>query len=212
MKNTKSNTRTRILLVDDHAVMRLGLAALLRTQKDLDVIGDVGDGQSALDFARSAHPDVIIMDLMMPGIGGVETTRRLLELDPAFRILILTTFGNSDDLAHALETGAKGALLKTADLPDLVAAIQTVAQGDRFVSPEIRQILATNPPVPELSERQAAVLDSITRGLSNDDIARLMNISVARVKEHLNTLFAKLGAANRTEAVAIALRKHLLKI
>ena len=206
------NDKIKILLVDDHAVMRLGLVALLKTQRNLNVIGNVGDGESALDFVKRAKPDVIIMDLMMPGMSGVETTRRLLEIDPSLHILILTTYGTADDLAHALEAGARGALLKTADLPDLVAAIQLVAQGKSFVSPEIQQIMMTDPPIPELSEQQTNVLDSIIRGLSNDQIALQLNISKGRVKEHLNTLYNKLGAANRTEAVAIALRKQLLKI
>ena len=208
----KPNTKIEILLVDDHAIIRQGLAALLKTQRDFTIIGDVGDGPSALEFVKSRRPDVIIMDLMMPGMSGVETTRRLLEFDPSLQVLILTTYGTSDDLAHALEAGAHGAILKASYLPDLVKAIQKVANGKQFVSAEIQKILMTDPPVPELSERQITVLNSVTRGLSNDDIARQMNISVTRVKEHLNTLFSKLGAANRAEAVAIALRKQLLKI
>lgn len=208
----KPSSRTKILLVDDHAVMRLGLAALLKTQKDLNVIGDVGDGEAALEFVKSARPDVIIMDLMMPGLSGVETTRRLLAFDPSLRILVLTTYGTSNDLACALDAGASGALLKTADLPDLVDAIRKIAQGGCYTSPEIQKILMTDPPISDLSEQQAKVLDSITRGLSNDDIALQLGISVPRVKEHITTLFSKLGAANRAEAVAIALRKHLLRI
>ena len=208
----KPNTRIKILLVDDHAVMRLGLAALLKTQKDLNVIGDVGDGKAALEFVKSARPDVIIMDLMMPDLSGVETTRRLLAIDPSLRILVLTTYGTSNDLACALEAGASGALLKTADLPDLVDAIHKIAQGGCYTSPEIQKILMTDPPISGLSEQQSKVLDSITRGLSNDDIARQLGISVPRVKEHIATLFSKLGAANRTEAAAIALRKLIVKL
>jgi len=208
----KTKEKIKVLLVDDHAVMRLGLAALLKTQKELEVVGDVGDGESALTFVATHETDVVIMDLMMPGMDGVETTRRILEKRPEVRILILTTYGTSDDIAHALDAGASGALLKTADLPELVAAIKAITGGGRVLSPEIEQILATDPPIPELSERQTAILASVTRGLSNEDIAKQLGISLQRVKEHVNAILTKLGAANRAEAVAIALRKHLLKI
>ena len=208
----KAKERLKVLLVDDHAVMRLGLAALLRTQKDLDVVGDVGDGVSALAFVAAHETDVVIMDLMMPGLDGVETTRQLRAEHPETHVLVLTTYGTSDDIAHALDAGASGALLKTADLPDLVSAIRGVASDNRILSAEIEQILATDPPIPGLSERQSDILASVTRGLSNEDIAKQLGISLQRVKEHVNAILSKLGAANRAEAVAIALRKHLLKI
>ena len=208
----KAKERIKVLLVDDHAVMRLGLAALLKTQKDFDVVGDVGDGESALAFVTAHETDVVIMDLMMPGLDGVETTRRLRAEHPETHVLVLTTYGTSDDIAHALDAGASGALLKTADLPDLVSAIRGVASGNRILSAEIEQILATDPPIPGLSERQSDILASVTRGLSNEDISKQLGISLQRVKEHVNAILTKLGAANRAEAVAIALRKHLLKI
>ena len=208
----KAKEKIKVLLVDDHAVMRLGLAALLKTQKDLDVVGDVGDGESALAFVATHETDVVIMDLMMPGLDGVETTRRLRAEHPETHVLVLTTYGTSDDIAHALDAGASGALLKTADLPDLVSAFRGVASGNRILSAEIEQILATDPPIPGLSERQSDILASVTRGLSNEDIAKQLGISLQRVKEHVNAILTKLGAANRAEAVGIALRKHLLKI
>ena len=208
----KAKERIKVLLVDDHAVMRLGLAALLKTQKDLDVVGDVGDGESALAFVAAHEADVVIMDLMMPGLDGVETTRRLRAEHPETHVLVLTTYGTSDDIAHALDAGASGALLKTADLPDLVSAIRGVASGNRILSAEIEQILATDPPIPGLSERQSDILASVTRGLSNEDIAKQLGISLQRVKEHVNAILTKLGAANRAEAVAIALRKYLIKL
>ena len=203
---------TTILLVDDHAVMRMGLASLLETCKDIEVIGDTGDGQTAIRKALKLRPDVIIMDLMMPEMDGIETTRRLIAKWPEANVLILTTFATSDGISHALEAGAKGAILKNSDLKGLLAAIKDVSEGKRHCSAEIEQIMTKDPPVPELSSRQLEILSSIVRGLSNPDIALQLGISLPMVKEHLSTIFAKLGVANRTEAVVVALRKQLLKV
>lgn len=203
---------TTILLVDDHAVMRMGLVSLLETCRDVEVIGDTGDGESAIRKALKLRPDVVIMDLMMPEMDGVETTRRLLEKWPGANVLVLTTFATSDGISRALEAGAKGAILKNSDLKGLRAAIHDVAEGKRHCSAEVEQIMTDDPPIPELSLRQLEILNSIVRGLSNPDIARQLGISLPMVKEHLTSLFAKLGVANRTEAVALALRKQLLKI
>ena len=205
-------SKIKVLIVDDHAIMRNGLASLLRTRKEIDVIGDAGDGASGIRKAVKLKPDVVIMDLMMPDMDGSEATRQMLQKLPEVKVLIFTTFGTADGIGHALAAGANGAILKNVELPELVAAIKTVASGGRALSPEIEQILTDDPPVPELSTRQTEILNSIIRGLSNDDIARQLGISVPMVKEHVNAIFAKLGAANRAEAVAIALRKHLLKI
>ena len=205
-------TPIKILLIDDHSVMRMGLAALLGTQKDLQIVGDAGDGETGIRKALKLRPDVVIMDLMMPVMDGVATTRELLAKMPEAKVLILPTFGSSDGIAHALESGAKGAIMKTADLAELLDAIRTVARGERSVAPEIEQILTEDPPVPELSPRQTDIMKSVMRGLTNEDIAKQLGISLPMVKEHVKALFAKIGAANRTEAVAIALRKHLLKI
>lgn len=201
-----------IYLIDDHAVMRRGLASLLGTQQGFRVVGDSGHAQAGIREAAALKPDVVIMDLLMPEMDGVEATRRLKTACPEIQILILTTFGSADGLGHALAAGASGALVKTAELPELLAAIRTTASGGRTISPEIEQILADDPPIPELTPRQKEVLASVTRGLTNEDIGRQLGLSLATVKDYLNTTFAKIGAANRAEAVAIALRKHLLKI
>lgn len=201
-----------VLLVDDHAVMRMGLVSLLRTCPELVVTGEAGDGESGLRTALEARPDVIIADLMMPGMDGITFTRELLARWPQAKVLILTTFGSSDALAHALQAGARGVVLKSADLAELRQAIAAVAGGQSYVSDEIEQILSNDPPLPELTRRQREILDSCVRGLSNADIARLLGISLPMVKEHLSGLLQKLGAANRTDAVAIALRRHLLKL
>ena len=208
---TKETDTIKVLLVDDHAVMRMGLAALLGTQKQIEIVGDTGDGASAIRKAQKLQPDVVIMDLMMPVMDGVETTRQLLEKQPDAKVLILTTFGTADGIAHALAAGAKGAITKTVDLKELLAAIRAVASGKRYVEEDIERLIATDPPVTDLSPRQQDILAGLARGLSNEDIARMLDISVQRVKDHTNIIFHKIGAANRAEAVAIALRKHLLR-
>ena len=202
----------RLLLVDDHAVMRMGLASLLKTCPEFEVVGDCGDCKSALRKVAKAAPDTAIVDLVMPGVNGIETTRRLLAARPGLKILILTTFGSSDGIAQALEAGAGGAILKNAGLAELRMAIRTVSAGKRYVSEEIEQIMTDDPPLPTISPRQREILTCLTRGLENSDIARLLGISSAMVHEHLNALFAKIGAANRTEAVAIAFRRNLLSM
>ena len=126
--------------------------------------------------------------------------------------MILTSYSSADGIAHALNAGALGVLIKTADTDELLSAIKTVAKGKRSVPPDIQRLLSEDPPVPELSTRQTEILHSITRGLSNADIAKELGLSVGMVKLHVNALLTKIGAANRAEAVAIALRKHLLKI
>ena len=206
------NEMIKVMLVDDHAVLRMGLAALLGTRKEIAVAGEADDGEEALRKYPKLRPDVVIMDLMMPGMDGTETTRRLLEKHPEAKVMILTTFGTADALGHALEAGALGAILKTAKLPELVKCIVSVAAGKRWVAPDVGQILTENPPVDKLSPRQQQILESVARGLSNEDIATQLGISVPVVKEHIKNLFEKIGAANRAEAVAIAMKKHLIKI
>ena len=204
--------KTTVLIIDDHAILRMGLASLLNAKSGIEVVGDAANGRTGIQKVLKLHPDVVIMDLMMPGMDGAETTRQLLSKEPESKVLILTTFGTSDGITHAIEAGAKGAIMKNCDFGELVAAIRTVARGEEYLSPEVKRIISKDPPIAPLSPRQAEILQSIVRGLSNPDIAKQLGISLDMVKEHTEALFKKLGVANRPEAVAIALRKHLLKI
>ena len=204
--------KIRVLIADDHTIVRIGLAALLGAEKDIEVVGEAQNGEVAVKEALRLEPDVIIMDLMMPKKDGAEATAELREKLPSAKIIILTTFGASDGIAHALESGAAGALVKTADDDALVATIRAVAGGETVISSEIKRLLAENPPIPKLTPRQIEVLQSMTRGLTNRDIAKQLGIRQDRVDEHVAAILTKIGAANRTEAVAIALRKHLLKL
>lgn len=206
----------RTLIVDDHAITRRGIASLLKSKPGFAVSGEATNGVDAVRLAGEIRPDVVLMDLMMPGLDGVEATKRITSaksdgrLVPA--VLILTTFSLADGIAHALANGASGAILKSADFDEILKAIRTVAAGGEYVSEELRQMLKDNPAVPELTGRQTEVLESMVSGLTNEDIARNLGLSLSVVKEHIRAVFNKLGVANRSEAVAIALRKHLLKI
>ena len=203
-------TPIRILLVDDHSLLRLGLATLLKFQPDFTFVGGAENGERALELVHELQPDLVVMDLVMPGLGGVETTRLLKREFPGIHVLILTSFGTSADVARALEAGASGALLKDASDDELLAAMRTVAGGGTAFSPAIRRELDENPP-PSFTDKQLGILESATRGLTNTDIAKQFGISPDAVKQHLNAVFTKLGAANRAEAAAIAIRRHLLR-
>jgi len=204
--------KIKVLIADDHTIVRAGLAALLGTEKDLEVVGQAKNGLEAVRETLRLKPDIVIMDLMMPKKDGVAATADIAEKSPETKVILLTTFGTSDGIAHALRNGAKGAILKNADYTQLAAAIRKVAEGGEFISSDIRQQLAVDPPIPELTPRQKDILASMVRGLTDRDIARLLGIRQDGVNDHVRAILAKVGAANRTEAVAIALRKHLLKI
>lgn len=202
----------RIFIADDHAIVRMGLATLLGAQEGFEVVGEATDGEQAVARALKLKPDIAVMDLVMPKKDGVAATAELREKLPACRCLILTSFGAAEDLRGALDAGAAGILLKSTANSKLVSAIRKVASGKTFIAEDVEQIIAEEPPTPELSPRQREILESITRGLSNAQIALQLDIGAESVKTHMTKLFEKLGAANRSEAVAIALRKHLLKI
>lgn len=202
----------RVLIADDHSVVRMGLTALLKYQKGITVVGDAQDGAEAAEKAATLKPDVVIMDLMMPGTDGIEGTRRVRAASPESKVLILTTFGTSNEVASALDAGAIGAIMKGADNDELIAAIRKAAVGDGTISSEIKQSLEVKASIPKLTNRQLEILDWVTRGFSNPDIAKHLGISADAVKQHLNVVFQKLGASSRAEAVAIALREQLLKI
>jgi NarL family two-component system response regulator LiaR len=203
--------KIRVLIADDHAMVRMGLASLLGTEPDIEVVGEAENGKTAIQKSIALKPDVIVMDLVMPNMDGTAATTEILKCLPETKILMLTSFGTADGIAHAIEAGAKGAMMKNADFSELVAAIRTIAAGGRAISPEIEHFMEEDPPVQKLTQRQSDILASLVRGLTNDDIAKQFSIQRSSVKDHLTAIFEKLGAANRSEAVSIALRKHLLK-
>lgn len=201
--------KTRILIADDHALIRRGLTDLLRYEKDLAVVGEACDGESAVEAAVQLRPDVVVMDLVMPVMDGVEATRRIKTAVPEAKIMILTTFGTSADVARAIRAGASGAILKDASTDEQLDAIRAVAGGGTAFSPGIAKA-AEEEPTPEFTERQRIILESLARGLTNRDIAKMLDISADAVKQHLAAICTKLGAGNRVEAIAIAMRRHIV--
>ena len=202
----------KVLIADDHALMRMGLRALIETQPDIEVVGEATDGAEAVRKAKRLLPDVVIMDILMPESDGIEATRQLCESLPETKVLILTTSTSSDELNQALQAGASGAVLKSEANKRLLAAIRAVAKGGMDVSSEVTTIIDNDPPVSELTPRQAEILAEMARGLTNKEIATVLSCSPESVKDRVNIICTKLGAANRSEAIAIAMRKHLLKI
>lgn len=204
--------KIRILIADDHAIVRMGLATLLGAQDGIEVVGEANNGEQAVTRALKLKPDVVVMDLVMPKKDGIAATTELHEKLPTAKCLILTSFGTAEELQAALHAGAAGILLKSTANSKLVAAIRKIASGKKAIADDVEQLLSEEQPIPDLSPRQREILESITRGLSNAQIALQLDIGAESVKTHMEKLFAKLGAATRAEAVAIALRKHLLKI
>ena len=204
--------KLKVLLVDDHLVVRMGLSTLIGLEKDISVVGTAGNGKEALRLVRQHRPDVVIMDLMMPEMGGAEATARIMKEFPSSRILLLTTFGDSDDLRSAMEAGAISTIVKDASHDELISAIRETAAGRQVISPEIRQAISGSESTPELNRRQIDILTYAAKGMITNAIAEKLGIGPDCVKAHLRTAFAKLGASSRSEAVARALQKGLLRI
>ncbi len=202
--------KIKVLIADDHAIVRMGLRWVFGYERDIEVVAEAKNGIEAVREVERTHPDVAVVDLVMPRKDGVEATREILAAAPGTKVLILTTFGTSDGIAYALEAGASGAMMKTADDGMIVSAIRRLAKGERYISPDVRRQLEESPPVAKLSQRQEEVLKAIAQGKSNKDIANELGIRLDSVEDIANALYAKLGASNRAEAVDVAHRKHLL--
>ncbi|BCM65262.1 MULTISPECIES: response regulator [Streptomyces] len=208
-----ARTPVRILVCDDHAVVRAGLLALLHSAPDIEVVGEAGSGEEALALARKTAPDVVLMDLQLgEGIDGVETTRRLRAEPPAPHVLVLTTYDTDADVTRAIEAGATGYLLKAERAEDLFTAIQAAAQGRPALSPPVadRVMSRLRNPRPALTPREQDILAHLSRGLPNHAIARALYISEATVKTHLRRIYDKLGVDTRAGAVAVAKEQRLL--
>ncbi len=210
----------RILIADDHAIVRKGIRALLATEADIEVVGEAADGKEAVEKAERLHPDVILMDLVMPGMDGIEATRRITTRQPETRILVLTSFAEDEKVFPALKAGALGYLLKDAGPEELVRAIRQVYCGESSLHPAIaRKVLQElsrppeRPPTPEpLTERELEVLRLIAKGKSNREIAEELVISEATVRTHVSNILGKLQLASRTQAALYALREGIAKL
>ena len=204
----------RVLLVDDHPVVRVGLRGMLDLSDDLHVVGEAASGDEALTLTATLRPDVVLMDLRMPGIDGADATERIAARFPGVRVLVLTTYDTDEDILRAIEAGAAGYLLKDTPLAQLVAAIHAAARGESVLAPPVAARLADRrrtPPAEQLTPREVEVLSLVAQGLSNAKIGRVLFISEATVKTHLLRAFMKLGVNDRTAAVTVALSRGALR-
>ncbi len=202
----------RVVLVDDHAVIRAGLAQLLASTADINVVGQAGDGDGAVEVVRETRPDVVLMDLQMPGVDGVSATRRVRAEVPGVDVLVLTSFSDSERIIDALDAGAVGYLLKDADPEDVLAGIRAVARGESPIHPKAARVLLgvrSGPTRPQLTGREVEVLRLVRDGLANKQIARRLDISERTVKAHLTSAFSRIGVVDRTQAAVWAQRHEL---
>lgn len=194
---------TTVLLVDDHPLVRAGLATLISTTDDLEIIGEAVSGEQAVSMAGDRAPDVVLMDLSMPGIGGVEATRQILDANLQVRVVVLTSFADQDRVTDALAAGAVGYLLKDCDPREVLAAIRSAAQGHAPLDPRVARALlpsATTRVSETLSVRELQVLRLVARGLANKQIGRALGITERTVKVHVGHVFRRIGVADRTSA------------
>jgi DNA-binding NarL/FixJ family response regulator len=203
-------TPVRLLIVDDHHIVRQGLVALLGTVPEMQVVAEASDGQQALALFRQHQPDVTLMDLRMNAMNGVETTKAIRAEFPNARIIVLTTFDGDEDIYRALQAGARGYLLKGMDTEELLSAIRTVHGGKSRIPGPVAERLAERMNAPTLTDRETEVLGLIVGGNSNKEIAAALFISEATVKTHINSLLSKLGVTDRTQAATTALQRGIV--
>jgi len=205
----------RVMLVDDHMMVRKGLATFLKVFDDLELVGEAENGTDAIRLCINTLPDVVLMDMVMPDMDGAAATRAIRQLFPQVKIIVLTSFKEGDLIKKALEAGAIGYLLKDISADELARAIRAAHLGCTTLSPEAAQSLVENanqPPMPglDLTEREREVLDLMVEGLNNVQIAGRLTVSPSTIKSHVSSILSKLGVTSRTEAVALALRHHIV--
>ena len=202
----------RVILVDDHPVVRLGLAAIIGLQPDMVVVAEAGTGEEACVACSKHAADVMLVDLRLPGMSGVDVIRKTRESHPKLRFIVLTTYDGDEDIHRALEAGARAYLLKGMSHSDLVGAIRTVHAGRKFIPPSVSKSLAERPPHSELSPREMEVLELITKGRSNREIGEDLGISEATVKWHVNIILSRLNVTDRTQATVAALQRGIVHL
>ncbi|MCC7165540.1 MAG: response regulator transcription factor [Anaerolineae bacterium] len=198
----------RVLIADDHTLFRKGIHALLKSISDMEVIGDAATGEQAIERAAALRPDVILMDIQMPGVNGIEATRRIVQTSPEIGILMLTMFQADDSVFAAMRAGARGYILKGADQDEMVRAIRAVAGGEALFGPEIAKRLMSffsgaKPPqiFPELTDREREILNLIAQGYNNAEIGDKLALAPKTVRNHISNIFSKLQVADRAQAI-----------
>ena len=209
MKKVKA---IRVLCVDDHPVVRDGLRAIIEAQPDMTVVDEAGDGLECIAKYRAHQPDVVVMDLRMPGLGGVDATIQVRKEFPEARIIVLTTYEGDEDIYRALESGAQAYLLKEMVRTELLQTIREVHSGKRHISPAVAARLAEHTPRIALSDRELQVLKHIAKGLRNKEIGAALNIAEDTVKIHIKNIFGKLNVMDRTQAVVSASQRGIIHL
>jgi DNA-binding NarL/FixJ family response regulator len=204
--------KATVMLVDDHALLRTGVANIINQESDLEVIAEAGDGAEALEAYDRLHPDVILLDLRMPRMEGVEVVRRIRERDAQALVIVLTTYDTDDEIQRALKAGAKAYVLKDISADDLVGCVRTVLAGKTFIAPAAAAKLAEGVTRVQLTPREMSALKLMADGKANKEIATVLDISERTVKTHLGHLFEKLGVTSRTEAIKVASRRGLVRL
>lgn len=208
----KAAVKIRVLIADDHPVVCRGLAAIIRTEPGMDVVGEAANGEQALQMFRQHRPDVTLMDLRMPVMDGVEAIRAIRAENPTAAIIVLTTYQGDEDIHRALKAGAQSYLLKGMPDVELITAITNVHAGRRYLPQTVRESLANRPPNSELSGRELQILGLIVKGLSNRQIGDTLEIAEATVKWHVNIIFSRLNVSHRTQAAVTALSRGLVEM
>ena len=208
MKDAKD--KIRILLADDHMVVRMGIASVLTFAGGMEVVGEAETGLAAVKLAHELKPDIVLMDLKMPGLGGAEATAQIHAQDPKVKVLILTSFAASVDIKKAMDAGASGALEKNSSRTEIIDAIRGVASGQQVMSEEIRNTIRSISTIPELSQRKVEILTLVAKGLSNKKIAEIVGVTSETVKDHVAKILKAIGASTRAEAVSMAINLGLI--
>lgn len=209
---TDTQKQIRILTVDDHPLLREGIAAVVQMQADMAIVGEAEDGVQAIEAFRSLRPDVVLMDIQMPNLNGIEAITEIRREFPNARIIVLTTYAGDVHAVRALKAGAVGFLLKATLRKELLNTIRAVAAGRRYIPAEIAQDIALHTADDQLSEREIGVLRAVAAGQANKEIAKKLSISEDTVKTHLKSIFSKLDVGDRTEAVTVALKRGIIDL
>ena len=202
----------RVIIVDDHPVVRFGLSAIIGLQPDMTVAGEAGSGEEACAACNSRPADVVLMDLRLPGMSGVDAIRAIRKAHPELRFIVLTTYEGDEDIHRALDAGAQAYLLKAMSHAELANAIRTVHAGSKYLPDAVSKTLAGRPPQSELSPREMQVLELIVKGRSNKEIGDALRISEATVKWHVNLILSRLGVTDRTQATVAALQRGIVHL
>ncbi len=202
----------KVLAVDDHPLVRKGIASILANETDMQLVGEAGNGREAVDLFRQHHPDVVLMDLRMPDMDGVQATQAIRKDYPEARIIALTSYDGDQDIYRALEAGVRGYMLKETVHTDVLRAIRTVHSGKRLMPQEVAERLSEYFPQVALTPREVEVLGHVARGLANKEIADQLGTASGTIKMHIQNILEKLGAADRTHAVTIAIQRGILHL